>query len=479
MRSTVIIESILTKVKAILQNHADQLNQNLTAENAENVTRTIKMAVTEAAADGFKTYIELNEVRENSLIIGGKKYQFNRVSNKEYQCIFGSVTMTRRLYQNEDGESFVPLDHAWNMADQFATIEVREAVLFAQAILTAREARQVFEKCSAFHLAESSFKKIAAKMGPVLENNIDAWMETIRQQEVIPTGATKVIAVSQDGTNVLLQEPGKKKGRKRQRPGERKRATESVLESPTSYKNAFVGSVTLYGDVPPDDKAPLRLQSRYHARMPEDRALTLKSQLEKEVSSTLDRLDETVAKIFISDAAKGILKEADTNPLYAGFETIIDYFHTTEHLSNAAEAIFGKNSPEGDRWYESKRLLLLESRDGANDVYRSLLYYQKNYEYQKDRRESLAGEITFFRNNKSRMEYKRFRDNGWPIGSGVIEAACKSLVKCRLCRSGMRWTRPGGQAILTLRVLVKSDRWESFWNLYKTASFIQNTKTAT
>ena len=79
--------------------------------------------------------------------------------------------------------------------------------------------------------------------------------------------------------------------------------------------------------------------------MPEDRALTLKSQLDKEVSSTLDRLDDTVTKIFISDAAKGIVKEVDTNPLYKGFETIIDYFHTTEHLSKAAEAIFGKDSP--------------------------------------------------------------------------------------------------------------------------------------
>jgi len=78
MRSNVIIESILTKVKAVLQNHADPLNQNLTAENAEIVTKTIKMAVAEAAAAGFKTYIELNEIQENTIIIDGMKYQFNR-----------------------------------------------------------------------------------------------------------------------------------------------------------------------------------------------------------------------------------------------------------------------------------------------------------------------------------------------------------------------------------------------------------------
>jgi len=66
-----------------------------------------------------------------------------------------------------------------------------------------------------------------------------------------------------------------------------------------------------------------------------------------------------------------------------------------------------------------------------------------------------------------KMEYKRFRDNGWPIGSGPVEGACKNIVKQRLCRSGMRWSIPGGQAILTLRTIVKSNRWKEFWNACK------------
>jgi hypothetical protein len=66
----------------------------------------------------------------------------------------------------------------------------------------------------------------------------------ITEEEVLPVEEVKVIAVSKDGANVLLQESGKKKGRKRQRPGDRKKATEGEFDSPTSYKNAVVGSVT-------------------------------------------------------------------------------------------------------------------------------------------------------------------------------------------------------------------------------------------
>jgi hypothetical protein len=371
------------------------------------------------------------------------------------------------LYQNQNGESFVPLDHAWNMQNQFATIEVREAILFALSLMPAREAHQLFEKCSPYNIAESSFKKIAEQLGSDLEENIDGFLEEIRKEEEIPVEVTKVIAVSMDGANVLLQEPGKKKGRKRQRPGDRKKETESNFDSPTSYKNAVVGSVSLYGDVPEGEKAPLRLQSRYLARMPEDNAITLKNQLQNEVSATLTRLPEDVVKVFVSDAAQGIRKEVDRNPLFNDFKKIIDYFHTCEHLSNAAEAVFGKGSLEGEEWYESKKALLLEEYDGADRVYRSLLYFRDHYKYAKERREALSREVVFFRNNKDRMEYKHFREQGLPIGSGVIEAACKSIVKCRFCRSGMRWTREGGQTILTLRTMLKSGRWETFWTQYK------------
>jgi hypothetical protein len=467
LKAPEIIATILAKVKDELQKHSNSLNQPLTLDHAEHVAEIIGTAINVAAAEGFKTYIQQNETRENTVTHHGEKYQFNRTSQKEFHTPFGKIVLKRRLYQNKNGVRFIPLDHAWNMQNQFATSDVREAVLFALSLMPAKEARQLFEKCSSFNLAESSFKKIAENLESTLENNIDDFLETIRQEETFPVEEAKVIAVSMDGANVLLQEPGKKKGRKRQRPGDRKKATEGSFDSPTSYKNATVGSVTLYGDVPPDEKAPKRLQSRYLARMPEENSLTLKQQLQCEVESTLRHLPSDMTKVFISDAAQGIWKEIDNNPLFSDFEKIIDYFHATEHLSTAAEAIFGKDSSEGNAWYESKRLQLLEEEHGAELVYRSLLYYQQSYKYAKERRESLRREVVFFRNNKLRMEYARFRSQGYPIGSGVIEAACKSIVKCRLCRSGMRWTRKGGQTILSLRALVKSERWDAFWKLCK------------
>ncbi|MDR2927370.1 MAG: ISKra4 family transposase, partial [Cytophagaceae bacterium] len=79
-------------------------------------------------------------------------------------------------------------------------------------------------------------------------------------------------------------------------------------------------------------------------------------------------------------------------------------------------------------------------------------------------------QLEYFKNHKNYMNYAVCIENGWPIGSGVIEAACKSVVK-RMCRSGQRWSIKGGQAILDIRAVLKSDRWKPFWKIFAEAYY--------
>ncbi len=81
-----------------------------------------------------------------------------------------------------------------------------------------------------------------------------------------------------------------------------------------------------------------------------------------------------------------------------------------------------------------------------------------------DRSKDLQACITYFANHLHQMRYARYVENAIPIGSGVTEAACKTLVKQRLCCSGMRWTPEGAQIVLSLRALaLTQSRWEQFW----------------
>ena len=111
--------------------------------------------------------------------------------------------------------------------------------------------------------------------------------------------------------------------------------------------------------------------------------------------------------------------------------------------------------------FEKYRHLLRYDDDGVAQVIRALRHLRSKH----PECERIAQVLGYFRNNRHRMGYAEAKDQGLPIGSGVVEATCKTLVTERLKRSGMRWSERGGQAILTLRALFQSHRFESGWSL--------------
>ena len=80
----------------------------------------------------------------------------------------------------------------------------------------------------------------------------------------------------------------------------------------------------------------------------------------------------------------------------------------------------------------------------------------------KEKREIIQAAITYFQNNYDHMHYEQYLAAGYPIGSGVAEGACRHLVKDRMELTGMRWERPGAQAMLHLRAIYLNGEWMNF-----------------
>jgi len=449
------------------------LGQNLSADEAENVIQQLEQTVHEAAREAFKQWLLQFESDADVLMVDGQIYRFKMVAEKEILIKFGHITIPRRLYQQDaGGPVHVPLDEAWNMHGQFAASDVRESLLFLAAHLSPGESVACLDKVASFTCSKTTVQNIVDDMGAYLEEHEDELMKSVRIAEELPVSETKCIAVSLDGVNVRLNVPGPKKGRPTERP---KDESSMSRETTSCYKNAMVGVVSFYGDVPietrknktPTEKTPKRLAARCVARMPEDRFPTFREKMETEIRSTVKRLPEGVVKILLNDGGTNLWTYADAQPLYDGFEKLVDFHHVLDHVSLGAEGIFGKGTSAGQVWYRKMEGTLLSYDDGAERVIRSLEYYLNCYEYKESSRNLIEGCLTFLRNNVHRMEYKRFRDNGWPIGSGPVEGACKNIVKKRMCQSGQRWGLRGGQAILSLRAMVKSNRWSLFGTTYK------------
>ena len=192
------------------------------------------------------------------------------------------------------------------------------------------------------------------------------------------------------------------------------------------------------------------------ARMPEENKATLKTMVAAEVEAVLG-LRPDLALVKIADGAKDnwtFLGEV----LPEGVE-LIDFWHAAEHLSDAFDAAYGADDPQATAQFEKYRHRLRYETGGVGRVIRALRHLRS----QHPGNERIAQALGYFRNNQHRMGYAEAKANNLPIGSGVVEATCKTLVTERLKRSGMRWSVRGGQAILTLRAWLQSHRFDSGW----------------
>jgi hypothetical protein len=453
---------MIEKIKGFFEIfYKKQSTDKLTPHLAEQFTTTMNDAISEAGKAGFKEFIESYDETEEAIDYKGKTLRRKISSEKRFMSPFGEVNIKRGLYQaDRGGKCYAPLDTKWGMENEFATPEVRDATLYGSALMSPCEFATMLQKCSFFNPSTTAIQNIVNKAGSFIEEKHEDLSADIFSQEKAPEG-TKVLTASLDGANVLLNEAGKKAGRPIEKPAEEHK------EAKLCYKNAMVGSITYYGSVPEGKNSPSRLQSHYTARMPENHYPTFRKQFEQELDHAEASIDQSVKKVVLADGHRSIWGYVDKNSRFDSYEKLIDFYHTTEHLSSAGEALFGKKSEEGTKWYRKWRKKLKEEDNAAEGVIKSIDYYKVIKKLTQSRIDDLEKERGFFKRNKHRMDYADFRRRGLPIGSGPVEGACKTIVKDRLCRSGMRWSREGGQHVLHLRSIVKSGRWDKFWLSYR------------
>jgi hypothetical protein len=162
---------------------------------------------------------------------------------------------------------------------------------------------------------------------------------------------------------------------------------------------------------------------------------------------------------FVADGASCLWRWAEEN-LPPGTTLIQDFWHVFEHLSGLARDLWGEGSEQTERQREKWKEALRESR--LDEIIDDL-----DAEYKKRRgakRTRLKKEMHYLKSGRARMDYAKFREQGWPIGSGAIEADCKHLVKERFCLTGARWRRTNIEPVLALRLAIFNEQWESAWS---------------
>ena len=139
---------------------------------------------------------------------------------------------------------------------------------------------------------------------------------------------------------------------------------------------------------------------------------------------------------------------------------VLDLIHATEYLWKAANALLGETAPRRTAWVKARALHLLRSQSAA--VVADLRLLAETPGRARRARVALTTVAAYLERNAPYMDYAPYLARGWPIATGVIEGACRPLVKDRCALSGMRWTLAGAEALLHLRCIHENGDWDAY-----------------
>ena len=377
--------------------------------------------------------------------IDGRRYHRVLDSAQSYTTAVGMVHVTRTLYRCGSERAVVPMElRAGNVERHWTPLAARQASHMV-AEMTPAHTETMLRELGNMTPSKSSLDRLPKGLSARWEVDRERFESSLREASVVPEEAVSV-AVSLDGVMVPMKEGN------RARKRERSRAAGRRPSGPAGYREAGCATLSFY------DAEGERIDTRYLGRMPEPKKATLKTTLSAELDGALGKRPD-LHVVTLADGARDNWRYLDA--LVPEGTAVVDFYHATEQLKAAVDARYGEHDARGRAQFEKLRHVLREDLDGVEKVIRALNYQRKR----QPRKRRIAQVLGYFRRHRHRMRYAQTKARHLPIGSGVVEAACKTLVTQRLKCSGMRWRHDGAQAILTLCALVQSERFDHAWSL--------------
>ncbi len=382
----------------------------------------ILQALNEAGRQATGQCLEQFDADGSPIVIGGVKLTSKGPVLKSYQTPFGEMAVERHVYQSsEGGPTFCPLDQQARIVNS-STPRFAKMCAFKYATMNSILTQRDLLENHGRKVSRCYLQDIAQDVAAIAEVKEEHWQYA--EPELAATVTT--VAVGLDGTCLLYCEEG--------------------------WRQAMVGTISLY------DVIGERLHTVYLGAPPEYGKEKFYDQMDRELQLYKERYG-ACQWVGVADGAheQWTWLEARTE------QQILDYWHAAGYLEKAAEAVCPR--AERSQWFDQSRVRLKEERGGARKLLEQMKEARDQRQPKGAARKALETSISYFENHLSKMNYARYQKEYLPIGSGVTEAACKTVVKQRLCGSGMKWKQTGVATVIRLRCLILTDgRWQQFWN---------------
>lgn len=362
---------------------------------------------------------------------GEKRY---RGRPKTVETLFGEVCLRRDYFVALDGTSRVPLDESLGLLEGYSP-----GLAKMMARMAAQESFETGSRDLLFYAGVKVGPQAIGRMAALVAPSM-ARVQTQCAAPPPPSGIP-ILYIEADGTGVPV----------RKSEGQGRKAKSGEGEAKT--REVKLGAIFTQSSVDSEGR-PLRDpdSTSYVGTFQSSEAF---GALLRQEAFTRGYADAKKT-VYLGDGAPWVWEVARIN--FPQALCILDFYHAAEHLSLLAQALYGADPQRCKIQAKLWRDMLLEDR--LADV---LAQARDNLPDIPEPRQAAEGQIAYFETNSSRMTYATFRSQGLFIGSGIIEAGCKTVVAKRLKNSGMFWSLQGAQNILDLRTSLLSNRFDSQW----------------
>lgn len=168
--------------------------------------------------------------------------------------------------------------------------------------------------------------------------------------------------------------------------------------------------------------------------------------------------------ILLMDGERALEKKANEYLTPKGFIFILDLFHVMERLWKLCYFFCKEGTIESIIWVKKYLTMILQGKIGY--VIGAIRQMVTKRSFSKTQKKNVEKLLRYYEKRKSYMKYNEYLSKGYPIGSGVIEGACRSFVKDRMELAGMRWSEKGAESMLELRSIKVNGKWDEYWNWF-------------
>ena len=410
------------------------------------------------------------------------KLTHRRLMKRTLRTFLGVVVLHRFGYSTRGHPSIYPLDALLNLPlgsfsyplQKFMVSEVSKGSIDDALQLVYDITGTRISKGRAIAIVESS------------ASDFDPFYEKISRPESVDFSSTPLLVLTTDGKGVVMRPKSLREGTKKRREktenkhksrlskGEKSNAKRMAQVASVYYINRFVRV--------PADVFDECCRRKVGVRRPKPVAKRLWASIEKDASEVIKNLVFEAVKrdpehkrewVVLVDGQDYQIKQikAALKQQQVQATIVLDIVHAIEYLWKVAHQFFKEGSVECERWVESKLQQILEKggRKTAGSIRMSAAKRLSN-----SGKKVVEKSAAYLANRSDYTNYQDYLKKGYPIGTGVIEGACRYLVKDRMDITGARWGLTGAEAVLKLRSILKSQDMEEYWDYHIDQEYQRN-----